>query len=251
MGKKRYHNQKRTENKPPLFPCIEDLLQHEIETLKRIATIGGWPPVLQTWKNDAIAASRNAHNTGILDVHLRFTAPDPRSGAKDPPHSVEFGGLITQDNPPLVTYFFVIGMKGNDGKCHGLRKFHFDTDITQSSDEPKPVIHMQYPGRMWPALLKVGYQKSAFDFLKPKLDKPRIPCLPISIVLLAHIALLEYVSVNNQIATFIKSSGWLKSVAHSEHYILKTFLDHSQTWLNKTENENKSLISYYYRYPSD
>ena len=251
MGKRRQRDQKLTRGEPPLLHSVMDLLQHEVKTLEKMATIGGWPPVLHAWKKDVYAASKKALNTGKLDIHLRFTARDPRASAIDPKHTVELCSKIIPGDTPFVTYGFAIGVKENNGQYRGLRKFHFDLDITQSSDEPKPVIHLQYPGRMWPVLCEVGYQKNAFDFLNPKLDKPRIPCLPISIALLAHIALLEYVSVDNRIAIFITSPGWLKSVTHSEQYILKTFLDHSLTWLNKTENEKKSLISYFYRYPSD
>jgi hypothetical protein len=247
MPKHRERNQKPVQNEPPLFCGPRDLFQHEIQTLARIATISSWPQILSQWRQEIVTASTMAKNSGKLSIHLRFAADDPRAKANEPRHLVELGALIDPGNT-LISYCWVIGKAGMNGQCEGLRKLHFDVEPMASSNEPKPVFHMQFPGRVWPALNAVGYSPNAFEFLNPKLDKPRIPSLPTSLSILAHTALLEYVSTDSRIATFVCSSEWLAAVKSSEEYILKTFLDHSLTWLNKVTNRKKSLISHFYRY---
>jgi hypothetical protein len=249
MGKLRQREQKPTTKDAPLFHTAEDLLEHEISTLLEMAKIPGWPPLLSSWKTNLISAYRNAENSRMLDIHLRFTARAPRARGSEPPHLVELGSKIKPGNPPLVTYFLAVGEQCADGRCRGLRKFHFDLDLDKNSKEPKPVFHIQSPGRMFSALVDVGYSDDAFDSLYPDLDKPRIPSLPTSVALLAHSALLEYVLVDNRIGTFIGSPQWLKPVAQSEEFVLHTFLEHSLRWSQKTVNRTKSLISYFYRYP--
>lgn len=251
MAKRRNWDQKPGGTEPPLNHSVEDLFNHEIDSLHRMAKISDWPPQLSLWKQIVLMAGGKAKNMGRLSIHLRFTARDPRMKATHPLHLIELGALIEPTGiPPLVTYFFAIGEKASQNQCVGLRKLHFDLDLAATSHEYKPIHHMQLPGRMSADLTEVGYQTDAFDFLNPKLDKPRIPSLPTSIAVLAHSALLEYVSTDNRIANFIRSSEWLATVVQSERYIIRTFLDHSLTWLNKTTNDKNSLISYLYRYPS-
>jgi hypothetical protein len=249
MSKERQRDQKTGASTPLLHQSVENLFEHELRTLLRMGKISGWPRILYSWRGAVIEARRQAENTGTLDVHLQFVAPAPRGGRNASPHLVELGSTIYLGKPPLVTYFIAIGEKTQDGRLLGLRKFHFDLDTAYDAQEPKPILHIQCPGRICRSLVNAGYALDAFDSLRPDLDKPRIASLPMSFALLAHSALLEYISADTRIATFIMSSEWLSSIVLSERFVLLPFLNHSLSWLQKTANEKSSLMNYFYRLP--
>ena len=249
MSKKRYCDISNTQNDSPLVPDSGKLIEHEIRSLEQLAKLKFFPKCLSDWKSKALSSSRQAKDNGIVNVHLSFSADDPHASSTEPKHTIELGAYIAAGDPPNVCYHFVIGKEREGGGYTCLRKLHIDFESNKASNEPKPIIHLQTPGRLWNALIEKGYDYNSLAHLYPKLDKPRIPCLPVSFAILLHIALLEYVSVDSQIKTFVNSPEWLSSITSSERFILRTFLKHSIDWIDKSENSSSSIISYFYRYP--
>jgi hypothetical protein len=220
------------------------LLEFEAVSLAQMATLP-WPRKLSLWKDLVIRYAREARNTGALNAHFSFEAEDPRAKANSEPHQVELGVQIALAQQPLVTYFFAIGQKNGNART-GLRKIHFDLESTPGGKEPKPGVHFQIAGRSPPVLMAAGYESSAFDHLIPDLDKPRIPCLPPSFALLAHVALLEYHSTDAALAKFVQSSHWIKVVTTAENSVLLPYFDYGHTWLNSAEKSKASLLTGFY-----
>lgn len=245
MGKQRQHDISPT-IEPPLCLPVEELLEHEVQSLEKLARVGGWPHTLFGWQRLIYASSQTAKRNGALDIHLGFKASDPHGTREQ--HVIDLGAKIDARGPGLVTYFLSLGEDSTGEGRRGLRKFHFDVDHGPSVAEPKPAIHLQMPGRMWPALVEAGYAENAFDHLEPHLDKPRIVSLPTSIAILAHSVLMEYVASDPSIATFVRSSAWQTAVSAAERAIVLSFMKHCVRWMKKSVNENRSLISYLYRY---
>ena len=187
-------------------------------------------------------------NEGLLDAYVWFEAHDPRAGTNDPTHFIELGAHIVLGTQPVVTYFFAIGEAADNVGRSGLRKMHFDLDALANSAEPKPAMHLQLAGRTPPSLSSL-YAKDAFDHLKPKLDKPRVPCLPKSFALLAHIALLEYHSTDDSLKNFLFDSKWISIVKASEEALLKPHFGYCRDWFVQARNESHSLLSHFYGLP--
>jgi hypothetical protein len=229
------------------FITPDDLLAHEADSLQQMA-VAPWPARLTWWKQTLLAASKRAKNEGVLDAYVWFEAHDPRASANDPNHFIELGAQILPGNPPLISYFFAIGESDtNSGRC-GLRKLHFDLNVSSESAEPKPGMHVQLAGRT-PPCLSPFYAAGAFEHLKPKLDKPRVPCLPKSFALVAHLALLEYQTTDESLKTFLSDSKWISIVKASEEALLKPHFGYCCDWLARAENESRSLLSHFYGLP--
>jgi hypothetical protein len=235
------------QREPACFVTPANLLVHEADSLQQMA-IAPWPVKLSWWKQTLLSASKRAKNEGLLDAYVWFEAHDPRASADAPPHFIELGAQILLGNQPLVTYFFAIGESDCDGGRCGLRKMHFDLDTTVKSAEPTPAMHLQLAGRT-PPCLSSFYTENAFDHLKPKLDKPRVPCLPKSFALLAHLALLEYHSTDENLKNFLFDSKWISIVRASEQALLKPHFGYCRDWFEQSENRSRSLLSHFYSLP--
>ncbi len=232
---------------PTCFITPANLLVHEANSLQQMA-IAPWPAKLSWWKQTLLSASNRAKNEGLLDAYVWFEAHDPRASVDDPLHFIELGAQIVPGNQPLVSYFFAIGVSGSgSGRC-GLRKMHFDLDTSTQSAEPKPTMHLQLAGQT-PSCLSSWYPQNAFDHLKPKLDKPRVPCLPKSFALLAHLALLEYHSTDESLQHFLFDPKWISIVKKSEQALLKPHFGYCCDWFAHAGNESRSLLSHFYGLP--
>jgi hypothetical protein len=224
------------------------LLEYEIGFLQKMAIIS-WPSELSEWKRTFLQASKTAENSKSLNLHISFRAADPRAAAAASMHYIELGGEISGGTHPQISYFFAIGCDESGGYREGLRKLHFDVDPVFSDIEPKPIVHIQFPGRMSPKLVQAGYKTDAFDLLHPKLDKPRIPSIPTSFALLVHWAFLEYHMTDPKIGALIAAPEWLSIVNAAEKQFLTPYFRFSQQWRQRTENEKRSLLSYFYGLP--
>jgi hypothetical protein len=214
-----------------------ELLKVESESLTKMMTLR-WPGPLALWSQKVSEAAAQAKNQGLLNTHVWFKARDPRANAT---HFIELGVQITPHS--LVTYFFAVGQQGESSKREGLRKVHFDLEYSSSGREPKPRSHLQIAGRFPTALGEVGYETTAFDHLRPDLDKPRVPCLPQSFALLMHLALLEYHSTDSSLERFVHSPEWLKVVTIAEGEVLKPYFEHGQNGLTSAATAKRSFLS--------
>lgn len=231
----------RRSDPPPCYITVDELLAHEVSSLKRMATTP-WPTALSWWQTELSAEARRANTQGQLDLHLWFEAPEPRAAQSAPQHSVELGAQILPAQGPLVTYYLAIGRMGEDGKYQGLRKLDFDRDFGINSQEPKPAMHSQISGRMCPALAE-RYSVDSFSNMLPRLDKPRIACLPKSFALLAHLAFLEYQSTDAGIKKLVSDPTWLSVVRAAEEKILQPHFDYCLSWMRRGSG---SLLTHFY-----
>lgn len=248
MGKLRDKPLKAKSTTATFFLSPQELLEHEVRLLERMGRVR-WPTSLSDWGRRFLGAAQRAKTQSVLNLHVSFRAKDPRAKEGEALHCVELGALISLSEAPIATYFLALGQDSGNGSRRGLRKFHFDLDPIFQAEEPKPTLHLQYPGRNCPALREAGYNDTAFDELDPKLDKPRIPSLPTCFALLAHWALLEYHVTDERIESFISSRDWLSVVTAAECEVLTPFLAYLSTWRGETKNEGKSLLSYFYGFP--
>ena len=204
-----------------------------------------WPTSLGLWKREIARAVNELKSQSSLNAHVSFSALNPRGKSSDR-HHIDLGAQIILGSPSLVTYFFAIGEKDSSQRRKMLRKVHFDLNDAVYSEEPKPTFHLQLAGGASPPLLASGYENAAFDHLLPRLEKPRIPCLPQSFALLVHLAFLEYHSTDEALAAFMKSRGWLSVVTDAEATVLGPYFKHANTWLISTANQKRSLFSHFY-----
>jgi hypothetical protein len=223
-----------------------ELLEVEAESLTKMMTLR-WPSPLALWRQKVSEAATQAKNQGLLNTHVWFKARDPRANAT---HFIELGVQITPGNHPLVTYFFAIGQQSGLSTREGLRKLHFDLEYSFGVREAKPRSHLQIAGRFPAPLGEVGYETNAFDHLRPDLDKPRVPCLPESFALLAHLALLEYHSTDPSLEKFVHSPEWLRVVTAAESEVLKPYFEHGQHWLTSAAMAKCSFLSDSYGFSS-
>jgi len=223
-----------------------DLLAYEAESLQRMA-VTPWPTTLSWWKRALLEASTNARNQGQLHLHVWFEAADPRAANNAPCHIIELGAQVIPSGTGSASYFFAIG-ESLGTQRRGLRKLNFDLDYNSNTREPKPAMHTQVSGRLPPSMSD-RYPANSFDFLMPKLDKPRIACLPKSFALLAHLAFLEYHSTDSGLSNLVYDPTWLAVVRSAEDKILKPHFEYCAEWMGKTDFRSRSLLSHFYGLP--
>jgi hypothetical protein len=242
MPPTRSRGAQRTNRQPSCYITVNDLLLHEVASLKHMATVP-WPHEL-SWQASLINAAQSASTQGELNLHLWFEAPAPRASRDAPFHCIELGAQIIPSRGSLVTYFFAIGELHGDQR-RGLRKIDFDMDFSSHTPEPKPAMHSQISGRMSPSLGQ-RYNPPGFDNMIPAMDKPRIVCLPKSFALLAHLAFLEYQSTHAGISNLVSDPKWLSVVKAAEQRILKPHFDYCADWMQRGTH---SLLSHFYESP--
>jgi hypothetical protein len=243
MSSARSREARRANRQPSCYITVNDLLSHEVESLKHMATVP-WPSELSSWRATLNNAAQSASTQGGLNLHLWFEAPAPRAARNAPFHCIELGAQIVPSQGSLVTYFFAIGQT-RAGQRSGLRKIDFDMDFSSQTQEPKPAMHSQISGRMPPSLRK-RYDPPGFDNMVPSMDKPRIACLPKSFALLAHLAFLEYQSTHAGISNLVSDPKWLSVVKAAEQRILKPHFDYCAGWMQRGTH---SLLSHFYNSP--
>jgi hypothetical protein len=224
-----------------------ELFSHETESLQKMA-MAAWPAPLSWWKRELLDASRRAKSQGALHIHVWFEAHDPRAAVDAPKHIIELGAEVVPAGAGLVSYFFAIGQMEGEHR-RGLRKLNFDLGSIVEREEPKPEMHTQISGRM-PPCLAARYGADAFDHLFPRMDKPRIVCLPKSFALLTHLALLEYQSTDDGIRNFVSDQTWLRVVRSAEEQILRPHFEFCIDWMGQTAFRSRSLLSRFYGLPT-
>jgi hypothetical protein len=230
------------------YPKPAELLSYEIESLQKMA-MASWPAALSWWKRILLEAASHAKNQGILNVYVWFEAADPRAASGAPSHVIELGAKVYPAGAGEVSYFFAISTVKNQLR-HGLRKMNFDLDLTINVKEPKPAMHMQISGRRPPSMGD-RHHPDSFKHLHPKLDKPRIVCLPNSFAMLTHMALLEYHSTDTGISNMVSDPTWLAVVRSAEERLLKPHFEFCLGWMAQTAFRSRSLLSRFYGLPTD
>ena len=154
-----------------------------------------------------------------LNVIVRFSVTDPRSKAV---HTLLLGTLLKPSLPGThaqATHFLCLA---DDDSF--LSKIHADFDFHPEADEKKPSPHVQMGGRVFESLFKQSSNKSRNVCWNEKIDKPRLPSLPICTALLWHWAFLEY-SGSEQISGFLEAWHWKALVKEAENTVLRPYFE--------------------------
>jgi hypothetical protein len=149
-----------------------------------------------------------------LDVLVEFNVNDPRSEAEQ---QIYLGTKLTPEagaSKCLVTHSFYLV-----DATRYLAKVHLDRDFDPESKEKKPSSHIQTGGRILPGLGGASGRKCCWD---EKVDKPRIPSIPICSAILWHWAFLEYPEAE-QVSPFLAAWWWKEIVQKAEESILMPF----------------------------
>ena len=221
------------------FPAADELLALELRGLAGLAAFHElastelkhvW--LAATELNQRLQFTRTNH----FDFHSHFSIMDSKSGDL---RRVDVGAKVECSESGAeyrqVSYFFSIGY---GDECPGkiLRKVHFDFEpvANRSSDEQKPSLHWQMPGTLPPPLTDLGYADDAhLDHLAPWYEKPRIPCLPTSLVLLLNLLFLEFGDgYNDSLLNLQRSTWWRGLIDEAERMLYERFFQNCVAYWN-------------------
>lgn len=188
--------------------------------------------------------SRSRRDT-YFSYHLNFRMAVYERAYKFRPFEKRFhiSGCMERDaetpNLRSAKYDIVVatGAEFSDGI---ERKLHFDYDAKiQGSDEPKPTSHLQFCGRLNDAHRDLGITNEEIERFRWTVDKPRIPCLPMSLAMVLQWIFLEYHfdPTGNQLPL---DGGWRGSVRKAEHAILVPYFEAALASLRKTNADGCS-----------
>lgn len=152
-----------------------------------------------------------------LNIVVQFSVTDPRSKHK---HTLLLGTQLEPPKPkchPLVSHFLCLA----DADSF-LTKVHADFDFHADAEEKKPSPHIQMGGRVPTSLLKHCASSQPKVCWNEKMDKPRLPSLPVCTALLWHWAFLEY-SRDEQASDFLNAHHWKQLVKAAEATVLRPY----------------------------
>lgn len=212
---------------------VDEQLLFEVESFQHLREIT-WPTPLSAW-NWQIHQTVKQCSQGVVRDRFTFEAYGPRASAdiKD----IVTLGMCIDPAEALISYSMLIARDRTI-----LRRIHFDIEHTPQ-DEPKPRCHMHVGGRLDVA------EEAMYDLLLyqadhlPGEDKPRIPCLPPSFVLLTHWALLEYQHSDPEIGGFISDAAWLNRVRFAELAILHRYFDRGHAHITRHHHYGESYLT--------
>lgn len=173
-----------------------------------------------------------------LDILIDFSVNDPRSGET---YKMTLGTLLKPPQPnshAQVTHFLCLADADSL-----IAKVHADFDFSPNANEKKPSPHLQLGGRVFDSLLKNHANKAPKVWWNEKLDKPRIPSLPICTALFWHWAFLEYRS-SDEVSKLLKTWHWRQLVKAAENAVFLPFFEDGVRML-KNHPENGLLDALY------
>lgn len=210
-----------------------DQLALEKSSLKSLLALQ-YPRRLEKWKDTFRQAYDMAENQKAVLAKVSLEAKVPRAHTSVM-HRIYLGVEIVPKRA-LVTYCIAIcDIHAHPHKL--VRKLHFDIETTPQS-ERKPISHLQFGGGL-PSWLD-PYQKADFETSDARCEKPRIPCLPPSLALLANWVLMEYEHVEG-IKDFIQKPAWIGSIRNAEDAIWKKYFEHGYQHFGTTAGVGRSL----------
>ncbi|OGU42196.1 MAG: hypothetical protein A2315_12005 [Ignavibacteria bacterium RIFOXYB2_FULL_35_12] len=139
----------------------------------------------------------------------------------------------------LVSYQFTICRKIKNSIIP-IRRFHFDYAV-KHLNQPGPIFHMQFPGRLSNYILKLGADCSAYDNrFESSLDIPRINYMPVTMAFLLDAIFNEFSSL---ITDKIRKDGkWLGILHANEIMVMKPHYENCFNILRSSECKPTNLF---------
>jgi hypothetical protein len=122
-----------------------------------------------------------------------------------------------------MSHYMCVG-EGRESVKRLLRKFHFDY-VTEGEHRSSrhPRFHLQYGGKLPPAMQACGVQDKHIEPLLPSVEGPRIFFWPMTIALLMNTVFYEFPTIEtNEIR---KTSEWVSLVRENERAVLVPFYE--------------------------
>lgn len=213
------------------FPRADQLLELELRGLARLAAARE----LASTELEPLWLCANELNqklkgtqSSTFSFHGHFFIVDPDNQCH---RRVDIGAKVevseTGEEYREVSYFFCIG-EGIDCPGKILRKCHFDFEpyTNRHAGEVKPSLHFQFPGTVTPGLARAGYIDENLDHLAPWASKPRVACLPSSLILLLNLLFHEFGDGHNdELLRIVKQPWWRGMVDDAERAVYKPFFE--------------------------
>ena len=122
-----------------------------------------------------------------------------------------------------------------------LRKFHFDYTIPdQKTNQPVPIFHLQYGGKLSNYLLTLGLSDKR---IHPWLSIPRLNHHPITLALLLDIVFCEFRS--EQTHRLVERDEWRKLIKENEELIVKPYYEKLNRFVQSNDYNQNCLIRDY------
>jgi hypothetical protein len=215
-------------------PSALDFKRNEVKTLEYLRN---WKLVKDFPKLDKMIefALPNYMNLDKLDrTSFEFQADFP-IGIQRHIHQMYVGVRITQ-NYEEATYFLAIGDK--DEPTELIRKFHFDyAHPSNSTDQPVPVFHLQYGGKLSPNMIAVGVKGTKIDSW---LSVPRLNFSPVNLAILLDMAFSEFRT--EQTEKIVEKSEWRNLIWKNEEFILRKYYKSIADFCTSGSYNSKNLI---------
>jgi hypothetical protein len=196
------------------------ILQRERATLDWLRVQAG---NLRIAPNGLYAAIDNAllRMKNLVGMNVFLCWPVPHDSGFGDLLWVYVGGVIEIDEDKIsqLSYCLCVAKDTTDNQPRRiLRKYHFDyANPALKRRTPQPIFHLQYPGRIPPAMpgpLDDTHQD-------PALDEPRIFFVPMSLAMVLHIAFREF---PDEFGERIRKDGyWLNILRDNQKALLEPF----------------------------
>ena len=221
-----------------ILPPFDEFLILERETLEFIGSnFCKWRATSHIGNHVQISLSR------LHDKKLAFdTFWDVKHEGRD--CRVYIGGTAhsSSDGINRLSYYICFCQGRESNTCSILRKFHFDyTSINEDAKRKHPYFHLQYGGKLSPALAKWGLSTEHIAPLRPEISEPRLFFMPISLALAFNIVLHEFPTEETE--KFRKDGSWRAIVRRNEESLL---IPYYEKCLAGIRQPRKTLFDYAY-----
>ena len=205
-----------------IFPDAKSLMALEKETLKCIVHSSILQKIIpNTVKEASVLLSR--FPTDQYNWHISLQAPYTRSKQRNV-YCIYIGVNIQTTRTgeyEMVSYSVVICDELTPNKKI-VRKFHFDYEPRLNPKEPKPILHIQYCGKMASYLSQYDYKNDHIAAFYPELEKPRIPAQPVCLGILLDWIFHEFWE-KSDFQNMTKDNAWRKHIQQIEVELLHPY----------------------------
>lgn len=141
--------------------------------------------------------------------------------------------VVVKFNPPVLPDSpipFECGLEGGNV----IRRFHFDLDCANEDD--KPTIHFQYGGKHQSRFMPRAWRQAKYR-LVPKISRPRIPAMPMDLLMVIDLFAREFKS--SECGSFLRSGEWQSVILESQELFQGQYLEHVNRMRTKANTPEK------------
>jgi len=227
---------------------FSQLKRLEMSVIDAINTLGEFGQ-LTSLRSAANQVKIDRHSMMPIDVNLSFTLPTrirevsrcevidrgfhvgciavPVKG-KDEISHLSYSVLICQEPFPSTRV---------------ARKFHFDFESVslRNQSNPKPTYHLQLCGELSQDHERVGFKEEDIEHLIPSWSQPRVPSMPMSLVLVLNWLFIEF-GGQPSVKAIRTNPRWRSLVREAERSILGPYFKECCSFLNSTAKNGQSFF---------